>query len=110
MKTLILIIALCAGPVLAQQSTGTLKGQVLDELGGALVSASVFAADLNGVERTVTTNDQGLFVFNGLAPGKYKIRVAAPGFAGFETTFVEVVAGRTQQLNITLQVALEEQK
>jgi hypothetical protein len=110
MKALLLTIALSVGAVMAQQSTGTVKGQVLDELGGALVGASVVATDMNGREKTVTTNDQGLFVIGGLEPGKYKIQVATAGFAGYENPAVEIVAGRTQQLDITLTVMIEEQK
>src|SRR6185295_14041901 len=110
MKALLLTFALCAGAAMAQQSTGTLKGQVLDELGGAIVGASVVATDTNGHERTGTTNDQGLFVISGLEPGKHKIHVASAGFAAYENSSVEVTAGRTQQLDITLKVTIEEQK
>jgi hypothetical protein len=110
MKALLLTIALSASAAMAQQSTGTVKGQVLDELGGALVGASVVATDMNGKEKTVTTSDQGLFVIGGVEPGKYKIQVATAGFASYENPAVEIVAGRTQQLDITLTVTIEEQK
>ena len=39
MKRIVLVIALCAampGLLFAQQRTGSLRGQVLDELGGAI--------------------------------------------------------------------------
>src|SRR5258708_26857345 len=110
MGRLLLILVFCAGVALGQQSTGTLKGQVSDEFGGVIVGATVVAVNASGVEKTVTTNGEGNFVFNGLAPGKYTIRATAIGFANFENADVEAVAGRTQQLPITLKVTIEQQK
>src|SRR5215208_556876 len=113
MKNIVLLIALCLsipGVLVAQQRAGSLKGQVLDELGGAIVGASVTAIDGKGVEKTVVTNDRGSYTINGLAPGKYTVRAINAGFAMFETTDVEVVAGKAQQFDITLKVAIDEQK
>ncbi len=112
MKRIVLVIALCAGiPGLlyAQQRAGSLRGQVLDELGGAIIGASVTAIDGQGVEKTVVTNDTGSYTINGLAPGKYTVRAINAGFAMSETA-IEVVAGKAEQLDITLKVAIEEQK
>ena len=113
MKKIVLVIALCAclpGVLAAQQRPGSLRGQVLDELGGAIVGASVTAIDAKGVEKTVVTNDGGSYTINGLAPGKYTIRAINAGFALSETPDVEVVAGKANQFDITLKVAIEEQK
>ncbi|HYV82404.1 MAG TPA: carboxypeptidase-like regulatory domain-containing protein, partial [Pyrinomonadaceae bacterium] len=78
MRKIVLVIALCAsipGLVFAQQQRpGSLRGQVLDELGGAIVGASVTVIDSKGVEKSVVTNDSGSYVVSGLAPGKYTVR------------------------------------
>ena len=114
MRKIVLAVALCAfwsvGLTVAQQRAGSLKGQVLDELGGAIVGAAVTAIDGRGVEKTAVTNDGGSYTINGLVPGKYTLRAVNAGFAMFETAEVEIVAGKTQQLDITLKVAIEEQK
>jgi len=110
MGRLLLILVLCAGAALGQQGKGTLKGQVSDEFGGVIVGASVIAVDPSGVEKTVTTNGDGNFVINGLAPGKYTVRVTAPGFATYESANVELLAGRSQELKVTLTVTIEQQK
>jgi hypothetical protein len=110
MKKLLLVLTLCASPAFAQQGTGSLKGQVLDELGGAIVGATVVAVDGKGVEKTVVTNGGGTYTINGLAPGRYTLRASTAGFAVYENTEVDVVAGRPQQLDITLKVSIEEQK
>ncbi len=114
MKKIVLAIALCAfgavGLAVAQQRVGQLRGQVLDELGGAIVGAAVTAIDSQGVEKTAVTNDAGTYTINGLAPGKYTVRTVNSGFAMFEQVDVEIVAGRPNQFDITLKVAIEEQK
>jgi len=113
MKKILVVIALCAsipGMVLAQQRPGALRGQVLDELGGAIVGASVTVIDAKGVEKAVVTNNAGTYVVNGLAPGKYTVRAVNAGFAMSETPDVEVTAGKTVQFDVTLKVAIEEQK
>lgn len=94
----------------SQQRPGSLRGQVLDELGGAIVGANVTAVDAAGKEKSVVTNDSGTYVINGLAPGKYTLRVVNAGFAMYENTEVEVVSGKAEQLDVALKVAIEEQR
>ena len=106
----LLILGLCAGVALAQQPKGIIKGQVTDEFGGVIVGATVSAVDPNGAEKTATTNGDGAYAVNGLAPGKYTVRVTAKGFGNYEQADVELTAGRTQQLNIILKVTIEQQK
>ncbi|HEX8142922.1 MAG TPA: carboxypeptidase regulatory-like domain-containing protein [Pyrinomonadaceae bacterium] len=106
---LLLSLALCVASAFGQGTTVSLRGQVLDELGGAIVGASVTVRDASGAERTTTTNGEGNYVVNGLAPGKYTVRVVSAGFALYENTEVELVAGRREPLNITLNVTIEEQ-
>jgi hypothetical protein len=114
MRKIVLAVALCAfgltGVVAAQQRVGSLKGQVLDELGGAIVGATVIAVDSRGVEKTTVTNESGSYTINGLAPGKYIVRAINAGFGMYENAEVEVAAGKAQQLDVTLKVAIEEQK
>src|SRR6267154_173460 len=110
MGRLLLILVFSAGIAVGQQGAGTLKGQVSDEFGGVIVGATVLAVNPSGVQKTVTTNGEGNFVLNGLAPGKYTIKVTAIGFANFENADVELNAGRSEQLNVTLKVTIEQQK
>src|SRR5262245_30595348 len=113
MKRIVIAMALClstAGMLLAQQRNGSIKGQVLDELGGAIIGATVTAIDGKGVEKTTTTNDRGSYTINGLAPGRYTVRAVNSGFGIYENAEVDVVAGKSLQLDITLKVAIEEQK
>ncbi|MFL6333572.1 MAG: carboxypeptidase regulatory-like domain-containing protein, partial [Pyrinomonadaceae bacterium] len=103
----VLLFGLCAA---AQQSLGTLRGNVKDELGGVIIGATVTAADAAGVEKTATTDEQGNYSFAGLPPGQYTVRINQAGFAAYENLGVEVQAGRTAPLDIVLTVAIEQEE
>src|SRR5215210_472626 len=103
----VLCFSLCAA---AQQSSGTLRGNVKDELGGVIIGATVTVSDSAGVEKTATTDEQGNYAFAGLAPGRYTVRINHEGFAAYENVAVEVRAGRTDPLDITLTVAIEQEE
>ncbi|HEX8709419.1 MAG TPA: carboxypeptidase regulatory-like domain-containing protein [Pyrinomonadaceae bacterium] len=107
---LALILALSATAGFAQQGTGSLRGQITDELGGAIVGATVTVVNESGVERSVQTNDEGVYVITGLAPGSYTVRAAMKGFAISENPDVRVEAGRRGDLDLKLGVAIEEQQ
>src|SRR5260370_35736880 len=84
----------------AQQSTGSVRGQVVDQLGALIVGASVKLTDANGVTKTVTTDREGNYVISNLAPGKYSLSCGASGFAAYERADLLIVGGRTTRLAI----------
>ncbi|HKC65280.1 MAG TPA: carboxypeptidase regulatory-like domain-containing protein, partial [Pyrinomonadaceae bacterium] len=94
----------------AQQAKGELRGQVVDEFGGLIVGATVTLTDATGVAKTVATNNEGIYLFSGLAPGTYTLRVEARGFSLYQNADVEVKTGSRESLNIKLTVALEKQE
>lgn len=94
--------------VAAQQTRGTLRGLITDELGAAIVGASVTLTDATGVQKKTTTNGEGVYTFAGLAPGSYKLQAIAPGFTQTEEQTIDVKAGR-QSVDVTLKVTIEEQ-
>src|SRR5258705_6260433 len=95
---------------LAQQTRGTLRGVIKDELGGTIVGATVTLTEANGVEKTATTNGEGAYAFSALAPGKYSLRAAATGFANSDDTEVDLTPGARASMDLTLKVTIEEQK
>jgi hypothetical protein len=105
---LIAVLLLCVSFAGAQQSSGTLRGKVADEFGGLIVGATITVADQHGVEKTATTDAEGNYSFPSLPPGRYAFHATAPGFATFENPAVEVNAGRTVPLNVTLNVSIEQ--
>src|SRR5690349_16469371 len=102
-----LIVILSAALVTAQQTRGTLRGLITDELGAAIVGANVTLTDAAGVQKKTTTNGEGAYNFAGLTPGKYKLQANAPGFAHSESKEVDITNAR-QTLDLTLRVTIEE--
>jgi Carboxypeptidase regulatory-like domain len=94
----------------SQTTTGTLRGQVTDPSGASVTDATVIVTTPTGAAMTATTNREGVFEVPGLAPGKYSIKVVAPGFTVFERSEVDVAAGQTQRLNIALTIEVQEEK
>ena len=106
----LVIVVLSAAMAFAQQGRGTLRGVVSDELGATIVGATVTITDVAGVEKTAITNGEGAYTIAGLAPGKYTVKAAAPGFAISDEVSVDLGAGQRETLDVTLKVTIEEQK
>src|ERR1700754_977374 len=93
--------------VAAQQTRGTLRGLITDELGAAIVGANVTLTDATGTQKKTTTNAEGVYTFSGLTLGKYTITAFAPGFAQADNKEVDVTSQR-QTVDLTLKVTIEE--
>src|SRR5919206_3570962 len=89
-----LLLALAAFAASAQQQpAGSLRGTITDEFGGIVVGATVtLVPEQGGAERTATTNEEGVYLFGGVAPGRYTVRATAAGFATYENAEVAVAA------------------
>ena len=106
----ILILVIAASAVHGQQNRGSLRGLITDELGAAIVGASVMLTDTSGQSKTTVSNSEGTYLFSGLAPGKYVVRASAKGFAVSDGDEVELKPGQRQTLDLQLKVTIEEQK
>ncbi len=87
------------------QGRASLRGLISDEFGASIVGATVTLTDASGAPKTTTTNADGNYAFNGLAPGKYKVHANAAGFAASEDAQVDVSAARREPFNISLKIA-----
>ncbi len=82
-------------PTLAQRTTGTLRGQILDPSGAAVPDAQVTATNQEtGVSVKITTTSAGTYSFPSLIPGLYKVQIEAKGFKNFLKTAVSVLANQ----------------
>src|SRR6202021_502265 len=90
------------------QSVGELRGQVLDPSGAAVPGAIVTLTMENHVLSTHSSQDEN-YSFHSLTPGTYSLTVQESGFAQFSKTDVLILAGRVQQLNVSLTIAIEQQ-
>ncbi|MFZ3333553.1 MAG: carboxypeptidase regulatory-like domain-containing protein [Candidatus Acidiferrales bacterium] len=99
-----------AGVSSAQNSVGTIRGQVTDPSAAAVVGASVIVTTPDGKSLAATTNRDGVFELKGLTPGKYTVEVISKGFALYKNEAVQVAAGQVLQLNISLIIEEEQQQ
>src|ERR1700687_4165975 len=102
---LVVGVVLSLGLVWAQDSFGSLRGQITDPSGRSIPNAVVTAAGVRTAAQTVRSDIQGRYQFRNLAPGVYRVRVVAKGFAPYLLENREVAAGGAQVLDIALQLA-----
>ena len=100
--------ALVVSSAMAQTGTGTLRGTMTDDSGGVIPAANVTLTG-KGVTKTAQTQVDGSYVFQGLAPGQYTVKVAFPGFAPINKP-VNVTAGSNLVVPIQMVVAAEKQE
>jgi Carboxypeptidase regulatory-like domain/TonB dependent receptor len=95
---------LLASQVAAQSTyTGQLSGVVSDPSGGVIPGAKVILTDEGtGVASNSVTDARGIYVFTGVRPGTYSIRVEAPGLASQERKGVTLAVSQEANLNFTL--------
>ena len=106
-----LLMLLVGSPgLIAQTASGTLRGQVTDPSGSVIANATVIVTTAAGSALTAVTNRDGIYEFKNLIPGKYGVKVIAQGFASFEASNVDVLAGQAQKLDVALTIEVREEK
>ncbi len=91
-------------PALAQDG-GAITGVVIDaETGETLVGANVLLADTMAAGRPIgaTTDLDGRFEIDGLAPGRYDVKISYIGYQTKTVTGVQVLPGEATRLDVTL--------
>ena len=88
------------------ETTSAIIGQVNDESGAAVPSASVKLTNReNGLKRSAVTDASGRFNFPQLMPGSYSVHVEAQGFEPQENNSVIAGLGQKQTVLFTMKVA-----
>lgn len=83
--TIALALVLCKAGW-GQATTGSIDGIVTDQSGAIVTNAAVSVTNENtGAVRDAVTDKSGLYTFQHLQPGRYKVAVTATGFAKIET-------------------------
>ncbi|MDQ2840674.1 MAG: carboxypeptidase-like regulatory domain-containing protein, partial [Acidobacteriota bacterium] len=99
-------LSLCAiliPPAVAQTYRGTIRGLVTDQSAAVLPGAAVTLTNVNtGVKSVKETDKDGLYVFDYVDPGTYRVAVDAPGFGNFLQENVAVQSGGDVTVNASL--------
>jgi hypothetical protein len=110
LNKVILLLFLFSISLNAQQRNSTLRGEVKDQFNAAVVGASVVLTDSTGRQVTTVTNNEGIYTFRNLLPGKYSLVITATGFGIYENNEVTLQPGPANSLNVNLEVSLESQE
>src|SRR4051812_17268590 len=101
-----LILLLTCVAAVAQQTTGTITGRVLDEQGSAVPGATVTAKSATtGFTRTETSDSEGVYRLSALPVGIYDVTAELQGFTTVSKKAVEVNVAQTQSVDFPLKVA-----
>ncbi|PYS68070.1 MAG: carboxypeptidase regulatory-like domain-containing protein, partial [Acidobacteria bacterium] len=77
----IFVLALFTITAHAQAGGSTVRGTIKDPQGNVIAGATVTLTNPEkNFTRTQSTNQEGVYLFNAIAPGTYKLEVEAPGF------------------------------
>jgi Carboxypeptidase regulatory-like domain len=80
--TLAAISCLLSGAAIGQVLYGSLTGNVSDPSGASVVGAKVTAVNVaTGLNAETTVNESGVYRFQALHAGTYKVSISAPNFA-----------------------------
>lgn len=104
----VLASSLLALPVMAQ-STGALRGYILDPTGAVIPDASIQLTHSGKTQKTLSRAN-GFYAFPALPPGLYALSVNAKGFAPNSMAEIVISAGKTLELNVSLTIAVQHQK
>ncbi|HST51932.1 MAG TPA: TonB-dependent receptor [Pyrinomonadaceae bacterium] len=107
-RTILLACALaCFANARAQDRGASLSGRVTDPRGAAIQGASVtlYARGRTQLRLSTTTDAQGAYRFERLAPGEYLLEAGAEGFARSAAREVAVERGAKSALDVQLEVA-----
>ncbi len=86
----------------AQNPRGSLRGTVQDATGARIPSAKVvLQSPDSSIRREVQSEDRGEFRFDDLLPGRYRMTVAAGGFAPAETD-ISIAVSFVRDVTVTL--------
>ncbi len=106
----IVLLSICfllffALPVVGQNGTASIRGKVVDPQSNVVAGATVVITSVGtGQSRSTTTNESGIYSFELLQVGDYKIEVEAPGFKKAQITGIHALVSNTIPLDITLEI------
>jgi len=89
-------------------ASSAIGGTVADQKGGVINGATVtVTSKTTGTARTATTNDNGEYKIDFLPAGRYNVRVSATGFGDVTAEDVELLVGRTNNFNVTMNPGMQ---
>lgn len=102
---LIIALSVCFGAVSAFAQTAQITGRVIDSTGAVMPGTSITVKNVaTGVDRKVTTNENGYYTVPLLLPGQYRVTVEQKGFKPIVRSGVVLEVDQRAELNFTMEV------
>ena len=99
------LLLFSVSPALAQRTTGTLRGQVLDPAGATVAGAEVTATNQETlVSVKASTTSAGTYNFPSLIPGRYLVTIEVTGFRKYVEKDVRVLADQDNVANAKIEL------
>jgi len=96
-------LLLCASPLAAQETRGSIEGIVKDSSGAILPGATVEVKSAAASSSTVT-DSAGVFRFPSLTPGTYEVTATLQGFKPVKSDVVELTLGQVLKVNLAMEI------
>lgn len=101
----VLVVLLCCINAMAQSSTSSVTGSVVDPQGNVIAGATVtLTNDQKNFTRTQATTDGGSFGFSLIPPGLYRLEAEAKGFK--KSVLADVMAQVAKPTTVTIQLEI----
>lgn len=89
----------------AQATAADLTGTVVDPNGAVVSGATVTAKNIaTGIERTTTSDEDGVYKLINLPPGEYEVTAEASTFKKVSVSPVRLTVGQSAELKITMEI------
>jgi Carboxypeptidase regulatory-like domain/TonB dependent receptor/TonB-dependent Receptor Plug Domain len=99
------MLATCVLSSLAQGTTGSVAGQLVDPSNAPVADAKLVLQDeQTGIERAATSDGAGRYVVASVPPGVYTLRVETPGFKTYAVRGLQVEVAQQITHNIRLEL------
>ncbi|MDT5060096.1 MAG: hypothetical protein QOH63_555 [Acidobacteriota bacterium] len=100
-----LLLLLGCHNVLAQTGTSSVRGTILDPQGGAVAGATVTLTNTEkNFTRSQVTNEEGVYAFNAVPPGKYRVEAEATGFKKVAISDIQALVDTPTDVSVKLEV------
>ena len=100
-----LLLTALASLAWSQTGTSTIRGTITDPQGRVVSNANVTLINSGtNATRTTKTTDAGIYVFDLIQPGKYRVEIEARGFKKQSLAKVEALIGKPTDASIQLEV------
>lgn len=101
---LTLLLMVSATSVMAQETTATINGQVIDSSGAVVSGADITLTNLKTQEkRSTKTGDDGYYSLTFIPPGLYDFSVKAQGFKEFLNRSIELMVNDRKAINVQME-------